>query len=385
MEDERLFSIICLLAFRPLIQGFENIGTVDLQRNLDFEKDFKLMIYGKVSGFFITIFLAFVLRDYRALIAGTLLQAATVVCFSYFFSPFRPRIKFSKIREIWAFSFWSLATNIGGFFSDRVDQAIIAHELPAQHMGAYTVGRELGAMATEELVSPPVRALFAVYAQLSNDIAALRQHYLSALSFVAIAATSTSVGVSLVAGDAVYVLLGPKWEQSVPVVPWLALYAGVMGIAYSVNAVLLATGRAYANAWRTIVFTLVLLPFVIVGVGLEGIEGAAIARLAVAIVFAPAMLIYVAGVLQMPISALASVLWRPIVAASAMAATLLYFHAYMPELPLLRLGSEALAGAAVYSGALTVLWFISGRPAGAEATLIGLLKRLVSRDGRKGT
>lgn len=377
--DPRLSVVIWLLALRPLIQSFENIGLVELQRSLNFRRDLQIMLLGKLGGFIVTIVLAFALRNYWALIIGTLVQTALAVLLSYVFSSYRPRLSLRRLRDLWSFSAWSLVTNIAIYMGERADQAVVAGKFDTTTMGAYSMSAEFGAMPTEELVVPPVRALFAVYSRVAHDLEALREHYLTALSFLAIVASSTATGIALVAADAVSVVLGPRWEAAGTLVPWFALSAGVLGIARSVNAVLLARGHAQVNAWRAAAFVVVLLPLALLGADWRGPEGAAIARLLATLVFAPVMLLLAVRLLDISLTRLLGALWRPLAAAAVMAGAVLTAHPTLPATPPLRLGIEIATGAAVYSATLLILWLASGRPYGAEAITLSSLRKVANR------
>lgn len=373
-EEPRLTWVMWLLALKPLIQSFENIGLVDLQRALNFRRDLQIMLYSKLGGFLVTIALALWFRNYWALIAGTLAQTSITVLLSYVFSRYRPRLGLAKVQELWSFSIWSLVTSVATYGGERVDHALVANEIGADALGTYSVGAELGALPTDELVVPPVRALFAVYSRVSHDVVALREHYLIALSFIAVVATSTSTGVALVAEDAVTVVLGARWQAAAPLIPWFALAAGILGVARSVNAVLLAAGHARANAWRAVAFAVALVPLAVIGLNWRGAEGAAIARLAVTMIFGPVMLYLAMRLLAIPFAALVAVLWRPIAAAAVMAVAVNIVHPWLPAVPLLRLGIDAAVGATVFGAMLFLTWVATGRPSGAEATLLKTLR-----------
>jgi len=71
---------------------------------------------------------------------------------------------------------------------------------------------------------------------------------------------------------------------------------------------------------------------------------------------------------------LASV-WRPCVAAGAMALVLLGAPLVVDASVLLTLLLKTVAGAAVYALALLALWLAVGKPPGAEAYLLSKLRR----------
>ncbi len=79
-DEPRLEWVIRLLAVRALIQGAENIGMVDFQRRLDFRRDVQIGLLTKGAGFLTTIGLAYVLRSYWALIAGTIVGPPSLSC-----------------------------------------------------------------------------------------------------------------------------------------------------------------------------------------------------------------------------------------------------------------------------------------------------------------
>ena len=82
-REDRLFAVINVLAFGFLITGFENIGVVNFRKQLDFRKDFVLLLAKKLVGFCVTIPLAFALRSYWALVAGIVVGNAIGVAITY--------------------------------------------------------------------------------------------------------------------------------------------------------------------------------------------------------------------------------------------------------------------------------------------------------------
>jgi lipopolysaccharide exporter len=369
-EEPRLVWIIGLLALRPLMIGLQNIGTVDLQRRFEFRRDQEIVIYAKLVSFVVTIALALLLRSYLALLASIIVHGLVQLVLSYVYSRYRPRLSLARARELWSFSAWTLVTHLTHFFSERTDQGAVGLWLGAPAMGTYTVAYEVATAPTEELIVPPDRALYAVYARAAGDPAALREHYLAALSFIALVAAATSTGVALVAEDAVRTLLGENWLAAIPLLPWLALGAGVLGIVRTAITALLAAGHAFANAMRGLAFVAMLVPLAWAGVGAYGMEGAAAARLLAALLIAPVLALLAVRLLGIPLRALVGAVWRPVAAAAAMAAAVRLVHPLLPPLPPLRLALDAGFGACVYAASVLALWHAAGRPRGPERTVL---------------
>jgi lipopolysaccharide exporter len=378
-DDPRVTSIMWCLALRPLIGGFQNIGLIDLQRRLDFRRDQQVVLSAKLASFLVTVFLAVLLQSYWALIGGILVQATALLVFSYVFSPFRPRFGLPRLRELWSFSVWTLVTHLSQYLSDRIDQGAVGLALGAPAMGKYAIANDLASMPTEELVYPPARALYAVYARVSSDSAAMREYYMRALSFIVILACATGTGIALVAEDAVRVILGQNWLDAIPLLPWLALASALLGVARTATTVLIAAGHALSNALQSMLFAALLVPTAWLGIHMAGTEGVAVARFAVTVAITPLMFAMLMRRLQVRPTALVASCWRPVAAATAMAAAVTAAHPAMPPLPPLRLCLEAALGASVYGASLLVCWLCSGRPPGPESTALVNLKAQVRR------
>src|SRR6202000_2905247 len=95
---------------------------------------------------------------------------------------------------------------------------------------------------------PMVAVLYPVMARLQGNLAGLRELYLRTLSWSAIICASTSVGVALVAHYLVNLVLGPRWRDVEPLMGWLAMSAGVLGLSSGAYTTFDAVGKAYLGA-----------------------------------------------------------------------------------------------------------------------------------------
>ncbi len=73
-HEPRAAAVVKVLAFRTFLGGFENIGVVDFQRNLQFHKVFQYRTYPSLISFVVGLIAAFVLRNYWALVIGIMTQ-----------------------------------------------------------------------------------------------------------------------------------------------------------------------------------------------------------------------------------------------------------------------------------------------------------------------
>jgi len=101
--EPRLQNVLYVLSLASLISGLANIGIVDFQKSLNFDRDFRLTVQTKLVSFVITVLLAILLRDYWALVIGVLSGRFAALLFSYTMHPYRPRISLVRTltRDSW--------------------------------------------------------------------------------------------------------------------------------------------------------------------------------------------------------------------------------------------------------------------------------------------
>jgi O-antigen/teichoic acid export membrane protein len=379
-HEPRAVPLIRFLALAPFIEGFTNIGaTAGFRRSLLFDKEFRFLVTRKFAGFAVAVPLALILRNYWALAIGVVLGRLVTVLASYWMHPYRPRLRLSKLGELWSFSAWTQLAAVAQYFGDQADQFVVGGLGGAAQMGGYNVARDVATAPTEEIVVPAARSLFPVYATLLDDRARLIRSYLDVLSVVAIIALSTGVGIAIVANDMVMVVLGSKWSAAAGLVPWLAIGGGMFGVTRSVNMIILVTGNARLNALRNWGFAALLAPAAILSGLRWGSEGVAAARMAVTVLFAPVMFYSLMQVVPITAGQIMERLWRPALAAFAMAAVVSFSGTDAISSTLLRLFCNVGLGAGVFAATLLALWFLAGRPPGAEQVFIAQARAALSR------
>ena len=176
------------------------------------------------------------------------------------------------------------------------------------------------------------------------------------------------VGLSLVAGPLVALAFGAGWEQAVPVLRILSLSFTIMVFGHlslhllSAHAMLgRLVGITLAGAAVRVGLLLLLIP----GFGLVG----AAAGVAVAVVLEQALTVATAmRRFRVGIVAMLRGVWRPAVASAAMAAVLAGLGLSS------NLAAAAALGATIYATVVLAAWITAGRPKGAEADLLTLIR-----------
>ncbi len=383
--EPRLFPVLLVLAFGSFVGAFQNIGIVDFQRNLAFDKEFVLLIVPRLVTIVLTATMALLLRSYWALVAGALALQVLRTGMSYVMHPHRPRLTLRAWRGLVGFSSWSWAISMAVMVRDRVDGFVIARLLGPAQLGIYTIAMDVATIPTLELAGPLGRVTYSSFSAASHSGRSAAEIYLRIVACTAVLAVPAGFGISLVADPMVWLVFGPKWAAATDVVRIIGV-AGIGFVVGSITSSLLIAQGLYRKAFQICLTSVVLrVVSMIALVKLFGLIGAASAW---AVAMSGENLLYAATALrQLQISAATvfRTVWR-IFAATAVMVLILTTSG----LGWTRLGpgganaveilvTGVAVGAAAYIIVLGALWQFCGRPKGAESDILELGRRATYR------
>lgn len=379
-NEPRVVPVIQVMTLTFVLNGLENIGVVTFQKNMQFGKDFQYLFTKRFAGFVATIVVAWLMQSYWAMVIGGLVGRVVGVVQSYTMHPMRPRLSLEKFREIFGISQWMLVRSIGLYFQGWLHTIVVGGREDAGVMGAYSLAGQISAMPSTELLTPLNRVLFPAFVNVKTNLVELKRIFLLAQGVQTLIAMPAAIGLALVADDLVTVLLGEKWHATVPYIQIFALMGFLKAITVSGSYVLLTFGEARLMAvtsWFQVVLfaALALLAF-----PEAGALGIAWVRLAVA---AAGFVAFVGLLLRkfepLRLTEMFVSISRPICAVLLMAACIHYVAVPLAVEAPLMLGAKIVVGAASYALGIAALWWITGRPDGAESYLLSKLRGVRKR------
>lgn len=385
--DDRLFPIFLALAASAAASGATSIGIADFRRSLRFDKEFQLQLLPRLLGIAVTVGGAFLLRSHWALVLGILTNRLGVVVMSHVLSPYRPRLSLSAWRDLAGVSGWSWAIGLAAVLRDRADSLVIGRLLGPSRLGVYAVGVEVAVLPTSEMVDPICRACMPGFAHAlrGGDAAALRDAWLRIVALMALLTLPAGLGISLVAGPVVALGFGPLWAEAAPIVAILGVACTVM-LFGNVSAALL-NARAMLRTILALTLAAAVLRIALLAALIpeHGLVGAGIA-IGLSLLAEHLVLVgFALRLLDLRVNVFLGCVIRPAIAAASMALVLWGAGlGWRPGPEGASAAAQALAlavplGAAVFGGVLFALWRLAGVPAGAEADLLGLLRRATNR------
>ena len=377
-----LVGVICTLAVGSFLQGFQNVGVVAFRKDLEFSKEFKFLATKRLVTFPLTITLAFVLRNYWALVIAMTTGKVIDVLLSYRMHPYRPKFSLAAAGDLMHFSRWLLFLNILQFMRDRSSDFVIGRLAGAGALGLFSVSYELANMPGTELVAPINRAVYPAYAKLVNDRPAMQREYLSVMAMISLVAIPAVAGMAATANIVVPLVLGPQWLSAIPILEILAFFGISQVMQSNAYALFLALNRGDVFAKLNGAFVVLLVALLLVLVPLYGVEGGAIAYLSAALIMLPIALATILHTLELPVGRLVRELWRPLLAAGSMFWIVEHYAKQVSSnaptsVLAIEMAKSALLGFAVYVLLIVAFWVLSGRPASAESVIWNRISKVI--------
>jgi lipopolysaccharide exporter len=386
-----LMWVVYALAFGPLLTGAENIGVVAFRKELDFRREFKFQVSRKLISFSVVVPLAFLLKSYWALVIGILLGKAAGTVISYLMHPYRPRLDFSKVRELFVFSRWLLVNNLVSYFKERSGDFFIGRLAGASSLGTYNIAYELANLPTTEISAPINRALLPGFAKMKTQ-EEIGSAYTNALGLLALLALPAAATIFAVAPFLVPTLLGKKWLDAIPLMQILAFNGALLLFHSSICSVLMGRGFpkrvTITNGCYTVIL-LAFLAFFFLGWPEVGVIGAAYAVLLTSVLCTPIYLYQMRRCLGLAPMLFLKAIARPMLAAGVLVASVTWLLPdYDPAMgivvTLAWLSAGVALAVATYAASIFGLWVALHRPPGPEQMAMDRVHALwVSRFGDK--
>jgi PST family polysaccharide transporter len=208
----------------------------------------------------VTVLLAWLGFHYWALILGNLLSEIARCAIVLSVQPYRfARPRMATIREPLAFGGRVLVSSFAWSTYNTLDNVTAGRVLGQSALGLYGMAWTLANMPLEKIVSLVTTLVPAYLARVQTDFAAMRRYVLSLTEMIALATFPATIGLALVAADAVPLLMGPKWSGMIAPLQVLSFYAAFRSIIALLPRVLTTVGQA-RFVMRTEVSGLVLMP-----------------------------------------------------------------------------------------------------------------------------
>jgi O-antigen/teichoic acid export membrane protein len=377
-KDTHLVSLICALSLAPAIRGMISPSMVHYVRAIDFRREFLLDVLGKVATLIVSVGVALATKNYWAIAAGTIAAPCVMAVTSYVLAPYRPRLTLRDWPVFASMIRWNFVGQLLGAINWQIDRFLLGRFVPRDVLGRFSVSNDLASIPHQALILPILRPLLGGLSALPDEPERLGRAYNKAVAAVFLAGAPVLVGIAALSEPIVRLALGPQWDEAAPLLALLCLSAVVTLFVAPFGALTFRLGKFHIGVLQIFLEFIVRVPAMIFAAFFYGVPGVLVARFVCGFIAAGSAMVLVRSLIQLPIHAQIAAPWRPVVAAAAMGVlvrqTVPYFDA-LPNLAVLALGlaATATAGAMFYALLIALLWWLSGRPHGAERIISGKL------------
>ena len=263
---EILDSLLKVLAITFILNGFYNINTIGLEKELDFKRLSYLEQLGNIFNFVVVLTLAYFFRSVWALVLGQALSSLISVVLSYVIIPGRPVFRFNKgiTKELFGYGKFVTGLTIVVFVTTEIDNAIIGKLLGMDLLGFYVIAYGLANLPATHITKVISKVMFPVYSKLQHDIKGLRNAYLEVLRLTASITIPAVAGIGILAPEIIKIVYGEKWIPAILPLQILCIFGGFRAISALNGYVYNAIGRPnipfYLNTGKLILIIAIIFP-----------------------------------------------------------------------------------------------------------------------------
>jgi lipopolysaccharide exporter len=237
--------VLQVLAAIYLMSNLASIGGTLLYKEMRFNLLFRIDASAASLDLLVAVVAAFIWRNVWALVLGAGIGALTRVILSYVIYPIKPRLVFDKAeaRKLFSFGQWLLASASVHFISTKGTDMLSGFLYGTVGLGLYQMASRFALLPTNHIGETFFEALFPAYSHMQADPQKLRGAFLKTVQVATAIIFLLSTLMAVVGGPIIFLIMGPKWEGVVPLVPGLALGGALQALTRTAPPLLMATGK----------------------------------------------------------------------------------------------------------------------------------------------
>lgn len=249
------------------LTGFCSIQMALMKRDFDFKTLFWRRLVSILIPLFVTIPLAYLLRNYWALVVGTLAAHVANAILLSIKSSWRPRwfYDFSLLRSMLTFCMWSLVDAILVWATSYADIFFIGKTLNSYYLGLYRTSIAMVGAIISLITAIVLPVIMPSLSRLQNDLPEMRKLLLKFQKTTAVILIPLGVGIFMFRDLLTQVMLGSQWGETAGFLGlWGLMEAVTVIFARFCSPVYPAVGKPRISVIVQILHVIVLIPAIII-------------------------------------------------------------------------------------------------------------------------
>lgn len=225
--------VIVIASISIPLEAFSSIQMALYKRDFDFKTLFKARSIGVLIPLLVTIPLALWLRNFWAIVIGTIVANIVNAVVLTIFSKWKPKLYFSfaQLKEMLSFSIWSMVEAVSIWLTGYVDVFIVGVALNQYYLGLYKTSTSVVAQITAVITAVTTPILFSALSRLQSNREEFEGLFFKFQKAVGLLIIPIGFAIYCFRDFITIVLLGKQWGEA-------ALFIGLWGLTSSVTIVL---------------------------------------------------------------------------------------------------------------------------------------------------
>ena len=207
----------------------------------------------------VAVTMAFCGMAYWSLIVQMVVQGAVSTALRWYYSPWRPSLRFPKapLRRMFPFSIKLLVTGLFNVVNDNIFTLILGIRYSKSQAGYYSQGRKWSYMAYSSLWGMVSNVSQSVLAQVADTPGRQRDVFHKLAGFMAFVVCPCMLGLAFVAPELTTITVTDKWADSVPYMQLFCLWGIIAPLNNLCTNTLLSRGKSSVYLYGTVTLDVV--------------------------------------------------------------------------------------------------------------------------------
>lgn len=265
-SEPRLRILTMLISVNFFLSSLKVVQFSILSRSMDFRKlaVIETTTMATAGGF--AIALALIGYGVWSLACQMIITTIIGVVLFWFLTDWRPRFQFDKnaVKGLLGFSGNLLGFSVFNYWARNIDNLLVGKFISSAGLGIYSKAYGLMLMPLIQISSTLGRVMFPSLSKSQDDKELTKRIYLKTIGAIALVTMPMMTGLFVVADSFVLALLGPKWEDVIPVLRILCLVGITQSIVTTVGWIYSSQGRTdLMLRWGMVAGTIGIIGFII--------------------------------------------------------------------------------------------------------------------------
>lgn len=261
-RDPRAEEVTRILALTYPLGAIGKTQEALLRTRLDFRKNFIPDFIQAITKGGVSILFAVLGYGPWSLIIGQLAGTGIASAAFWIVSGWHPQIQFSvsRAKALLQYGLHIVWVDLFGIFLLNVDYLFVGRYLGAEALGVYTLGFRIPDLLILQFSRILSTVIFPIYTKMRDIPNSLAKGFLFTCRYVSLVTVPIGLGLALVARPVVEIAFTHKWNDAVPVVQTISIYAVLISLAYNAGSAYKAQGRPQVLTQLAIVRAIILVP-----------------------------------------------------------------------------------------------------------------------------